>query len=258
MDKRGLEVFLVCAAGAFIGSLVAIWAGIFWPIGLLVGAAFGYFAVEWREVPAGAHRAFGRTVSELDSWGFNRLQTVAWLRRFRHVQVAIFAFEWWIMTPFFLLAILSPRGSVQNHLLLPLILAAVLVIPLGATMMAFMEKSEEKIVEDKRGFVKYCLFAVLFYWLPLGVFLAVKSSPRGIVCIFQAIAWLSRFTARFLRYLFREIHSRIRVLCATYATFGALVGWVVGNPLIGAAAGGVLGFAAYKLLFARIYARTIA
>lgn len=260
MNKHDLEVFLVCFCGAFIGTLVAIWAGVLWPIGLLVGAVIGYFAVEWRKVPIAVKYAVQNIPKS------NYRLSVDKKRAWKILIVVLANFS---LGTLLLVVIVAPF-EIWEKSQKPFDLSSVWAFYLGAIIVysAFAFGLSDMLIVDVMGkkgrrtldnYYQWCLvynnaFALVLWWLPKLVFYRLPMGvfyylPRGVY--FTAI-WLIEVVALTLRL----IHSHLRVLCAAYAAVGTLIGWYFASPLIGAIVGGVFGFIAFKLIFSRIYAKT--
>ncbi|MBL7022080.1 hypothetical protein ISR92_02060 [Patescibacteria group bacterium] len=67
----------------------------------------------------------------------------------------------------------------------------------------------------------------------------------------KAISTFFMKIAKLIRYIFVEIHSDIRLLCAVDAMIGAGIGYFYTNPIIGMIAGGILGVINYELVSKR-------
>lgn len=246
-DSKALEVFLVCFCGAFIGTLVAIWAGVFWPIGLLVGAAIGYFGINYREVPTAFVDTCLYIIERFDDHGCNRRDAKLWFKRFINGFESGFTFISW-----FTLAIgwaIAPTLLEHDQLLLLLaLLLSLFVVGILAVALANSLDDPPKV----KWPLRFSIFA-LIYWPLVAIVLGCKHRKA-----------IKLFFKTFFKTFFRIIHSGERTICAVYAAFGVLVWFVLGqlgypvliSMLSGASAGGILGFLAFKLIFPRICAKT--
>lgn len=242
MSKESWKVFLACALGAGIGSLVALelnqWL---WWIGLIVGGLIGYFSYEWhavvRAIPA-AWKATGGVGGLLMGCAAMGLAMMS----------LVWAF-FWVILPIVIIGGLAggdlnsaPAWAVTIIALLCLMSVAVnfivlilsLTPPIGADNSSPFEKALK---------ANWRLFPLIVVFVHL---------PRG-------MHWLWGKAPRFIRFckclgweFFIRIHSERRLLCGFDAMLGAGVGYFAGSAIIGALAGGVFGLINYAVVTKRI------
>ncbi len=232
MKKQLQKVFVACALGAFIGSLVALQLNhYFWWVGLFVGGLVGYFTYEFKEVLRAIPEAW-RTVT---SW---RPDFEYW-KALGKASIYSTIFFSVITVPFAMLFLLISEIGVA--------VAYLLLTPLAGLLMARSvlcgcgrEKYQSK-VQEQRKLARHNALFVYFWYLPKltlkGVWWTVLHIPAGIVLL-----------SCFIWQVVKLIHSDERLLCGVDAAIGALVGYLVGNALIGALFGGVFGVANFELV----------
>lgn len=233
--ERTLKVFLACCLGAGIGALVALEMGLWW-LGAGIGFLTGYLSYEWgtvREVFAHTWRA-ATTKREADlslvilaiklfCWNLNPAVTVG------------------IATSLLLLVsyLLEPHNGATP--LIALLVCAMITLILDSVLCYAMLKDivaaeyDEEVLEHAREVaILINPWRVYFVYLPLG--------------LLKGTAWLAKMLWKVTCVVFVTIHSEVRLLCGVDAAIGATVGYFLGNALLGAAIGGILGVLNYKLI----------
>jgi len=243
MDRGNLKIFLACALGAGVGTLIALSVSVyFWWIGVVIGGFVGHLSYKFKAVVRAGRQAW---------------QSVVRWRQSMELKAAIKFFFW-----FYLLA-----SSAIISLILPLFLLLELEIKLSsfillvalmiagggifATYLMILDSTTEEILKEKertrlwlRKFVNPV--SVYFYWLPRGVYFGgkrlIQKSPIAIITFF-----------RFIKTVFVLIHSEIRLLCGVDAAIGTVIGYFSDHVLIGAIAGGIIGVLNFELISKRLF-----
>jgi hypothetical protein len=285
-----MSVFLACAIGAGIGSLVALEiAHAFWWVGLFVGLATGYLTYEIKTVGRAMVSAW-RTVF---GW---RPSPIFWKKLIFAFAAGFFFVCWWaifaiyidwiaafgsypgiarslidnlsffnpLLGPFFALA--TCFGSLVLGLAILLMAMIFLILcvhsPFPGTDGGYLHE-----LFGVRGVIYFSPPAIIFVWLPFGIWLltqkiyaaVTKKTPAAIAAIGGLMAGIPRFVCRIVALLadyiwlvFLTIHSEIRLLCGVDAMLGAAIGYYAGSAVIGAIAGGLLGVINYALITERV------
>lgn len=236
MFRESWKVFMACALGAGIGSLVALelnqWL---WWIGLIVGGLTGYLAYEFKKVALAILAAWKAAI-----YPFTSSQLLKW-----KVALGLSLSTLSIPLVFLLLWSFSKPGVNVTDTILWMMSGVLFGVIIGFgfipdIMMSFVDgrTNEDKITQLRK--LNYAVFPpVVIFW----------HLPRG-------LAWLaltaSKFLARFCWQVFIRIHSEMRLLCMADAALGAAVGYWAGSTIIGALAGGVFGLVNYAVVTKRI------
>lgn len=262
MNSKSGRIFLACALGAFIGSLVALqfgahrwWAGL---IGFITGGFVGYLSYEFKKVRQAITGA----------WRATKGYWYGLVEECRLSNSEVRWFFWRAMSTlagsvsgFILIAalmILSLEPGKRSGVTVTILLVAVTALPIVSFILSVIEASfilpsinrinrgvELDIQSNRRKVLLFNPIVVYLYWMPKGIIWCLHRSPKATV---MAV----RFTAKFLKQLFFLIHSEERLLCGVDAAIGAVVGYMAGNALVGAAVGGVLGILNYEIISIRV------
>ncbi|MBI4181988.1 MAG: hypothetical protein HY520_03405 [Candidatus Aenigmarchaeota archaeon] len=264
------KVALACGLGGFIGSLVALEiAGPWWWLGMLAGAATAYLAYEFRRALAAIPPAW----KSARGWQPDRAYWKCFFPMFFYA--AGVGLNWVILFGVLYLLPVGPDQANPNStadILFVSISGSVLAIMFGltaandetprATRLAKEGKHEEAaqiLQSHRRRFIFWNPLAVLFWQIPrrivvvleltaIGIVLALKRTAIGIVRFPGFLLRAGKVLARFCWFLFREIHSDVRLLCAADAAWGTLAGFFSGNALIGFLVGGAVGLLNFLLV----------
>lgn len=251
------KVFLACALGAFMGTMVSLEVNrYFWWLGLITGGFVGYISHEFKKVVMAVPTAWRKA----RGWQPYR----AWWREYLQLT---FAFGG-LMTTFFTPAIIALMVVVDFPLLNYASMARWLVCFFGGVVMGtltFYDWPIEKLAREGRDLRRDLRFVsnpFRFYfwllpkWTLKGGWWLLRNSPSLInemtVAIAIGISAAAKFTVRFGRFFFREIHSDIRMLCGLDAAIGTVIGYFAGSAVIGALAGGLWGALNFEILSIRI------
>lgn len=230
MDKA-TRVFLACASGAGIGTLVALQLGNFWGLGALLGGLVGYLIYDLEEVIKAIPVAWN-TVLEWrpDKESLSKIGLI--IVFFVCVLLTL------IVSPLFLTAMIM--GTSEHSLLMPIGLYGWLM-----SVYYFFSKSKEprlrNINEEFLCLLGFNPFTIYIYYPVKGIAWAVPRIPSGLMIL-----------ARFVKTVFVLIHSDLRLLCGIDSLIGAAVGYFTGNVLVGALTGGVLGVVNYEIVSKKI------
>lgn len=255
MKREAGKVFLACAIGAGIGSLVALeMARAFWWIGLLVGGLAGYLSYEWRAVL----RAIPAAYRAARGWHPPR----GYWQSIRLFFVLISAIVLWCSALLFVSVVDEVPPEQLTHNLVNLawgvagMFTAGLLLVIGFAIAYRNVTPDENYLSAMRK-ANFWMFPpiVLFWHLPRGIWWVARRLPRAmaltIVGIARGIVAFIRFMKRFIWQLFLRIHSEMRLLCGIDAMLGAAVGYFAGSAIIGALAGGLFGVLNYAVVTER-------
>jgi len=230
-----MKVFLACAFGAFIGALVSLKIRHnFWWAGMIGGGIIGYFSYDFKK-SIQAFKAAGKAVSGEPFWNGVKIFCTGF-----SVALAIIS----ILSPFIYLLRYCEKGAMELA-----ILAALLVLIIFP-IFALKERSENCPAHRERP-EQYgidCCRRHVRDDVKNGLSLALK---RNIFTVY--LYHIPRFILLFIFHFLKFVHSDIRLLCGLDAAIGAAIGYYVGNPIIGAFAGGVFGVLNYEIVSKRIW-----
>ena len=271
MNRDALKIFIACAIGAAVGTVVALDVSkYFWWLGLLAGGATGYFSYEWRAViralPA-AYRAAGQCEC------FSK----------RYLRSVLGFWTWGVATIVSLLAwvaladrLMAPLIPINRYWAMAAIVPCAVVLIVGlvcalfaALAMLVIQLTDEpnpkwsRVLEHESTFREFAYIisppTVIFWHVPRTIAFLICGSPKAfrrtknvLGNIFGMIpgelkaasSWMKRFGWE----LFVRIHSERRLICGVDALLGSAVGYFAGSAAIGALAGGILGVINYAVV----------
>lgn len=247
-----MKVFLACALGAFIGTVVALEVNhYFWWVGPLVGGFVGYISYEFKKVIKAIPVAWRKARGWRPDWQYWRILSAGTFGTLGLFQTT---------TVFMLLFFSATRPiSVVNE---RFIITTFIVMTITGFVFGFAVLTAE--LEGRPNQWDFALFrysrtnpiSMIFWVIPRAMVRSIRwtwrHAPAGIEIAFVVGQELSGFAKRFSVELFREIHSDLRLLCGTDAALGAAVGYFAGNALIGALAGGLWGALNFEILSIRV------
>lgn len=260
--NRTLRIFVACALGAFIGSIIALQMGhMFWWIGTLIGAGVAYIGYNLNEVILAIPIAWRRATSwrpDYEWWKAYRIFVQATLNNSVNILLLFFAMVALMLTPLVLLAT-TKMELVVGYIKFAGI--AVVGVSVGLTLISAIDgllvcntrelthSTTTKPFPDNP--IKFWLWSVpkgvlqgiswLITHVPTGFKIAVAVTPNVV-----------NFVKKFSVELFRLVHSELRLLCAVDAAIGTTVGYFTGSAIIGALAGGLLGVVNYEIITIRV------
>lgn len=256
------RIFLACAFGAFIGTLVALqMSHMFWWIGALAGAGVAYVGYNLNEIAAAISIAWRHTTS----WRPDYEWWKAYLGSIKVIFYSITDATLVLVIGFVVLDMLI-RGATETTVdyakdvgslcvMFSIFMTLVCAIPSSNESRAWLAKTASYPVTNP---VKFCLWSMPKGILH-GVLWLVIRIPAGFkvtMTFFKATAMLipnvASFAKRFSVELFRLVHSELRLLCAVDAALGTTIGYFTGNAIIGALAGGLLGVVNYEIITVRV------
>lgn len=234
--SKSLKVFLACFIGAGIGALTALQInGYFWWLGLLVGGLTGYLSYEFKKVLGAIPRAWRAVSSWRPNWRSARAGFLI-----TGVMVS------WFTAFYGLLGLLDSIKTSISVIIFMGFVTLLISLVVGINFL-FIKEDEEEI--DWKPFWRYNSVYVCFYHLPIwtvkGIIYIVPRTPKFIWKVIIVLA-------QFIKTLFIMIHSEIRLLCGVDAAIGAVIGYLTGNVIVGAFAGGLFGVLNYEIVSKRV------
>lgn len=245
---QGIHVLLACAAGAFIGSLVAleIHASLWW-LGLLVGGGTGYILYDFQEVIRALRYAWRLIPSWRPDWR-DAMRNCARALRFAGWEVlGVLAFLTNAIPPLLVFVWCVSKTDLATSLIkMGLVLGCMAAILSGFCFLlglaSWLEGKREPVLAEG---LRIHVFATLCYYLPLGALLGLWYAGVGL--------WEGgKFGYRFGKIFFLLIHSDFRLLCGVDAALGAAVGYFCDSALVGTLAGGLIGGINFEVVSKRL------
>jgi hypothetical protein len=236
--NQSVKVLLACALGAFVGTLVALQVNHnFWWVGFLVGFLVGYLSYEYKEVAVAVMIAWRETTS----WRPDGAWWKAYVRALGRLWVDFTGFGSGILVVGLSYLWLADHHDLKIKFMITGI--ALVLWPVLATVMicfgtvVLAEESTEQL-EKTSGAAFYRMW---FWDIPRALYEGVTLLPAGI-----------KVTGKFLRRVFRLIHSEVRLLCGIDAAIGAAVGYHYHNVFIGMVVGGLWGVLNFEVFSIRV------
>jgi hypothetical protein len=245
------KVFLACAFGAFVGSLIALQLGIkFWWLGMLAGGLCGYLTYEIQEVFSTIRTAWNATIS----WRPNK----EWWGGAICYAFFMSVFLMTIMAPIGLLAALnivltSKMGWIETVEIASVSLILFWLFVFSVCVAGYCDADESLVNTAIRCGKKYNPFSFYFWVLPRFIGKIIYFLVTFIPDLGTAMAKGFCLLFKFVKTTLRLIHSDLRLLCGTDAAIGAAIGYFCGNAIIGALAGGVFGVLNYEIVSKYIF-----
>jgi hypothetical protein len=265
MKQTAIKIFLACAIGGFIGTLVAMQLGIFWWAGVLVGGFTGYLSYEFKRVLTVAKMITGEAIDEIiclftTREGKKRIKsTIPYLFVIGTMLFNCAAVSFLFNHPDFVPSHDGMSKSTADFFGMAFFLFILAIMPAFIYSQEAEEagraltKSEKKIACVIMMFVpgglSTCTVALVLVAALNYLFWAV---PRWIVTVLRGLPRSVAIVAKAIKKLFILIHSEIRLLCGVDAMLGALIGYFYWSPILGALAGGLLGVANYYLISVKL------
>ena len=260
MNTRSFKIFIACALGAGIGSLVALeLPKVIWWIGLPVGGLFGYLSYEFRTVLSAINQAWHEIINY-------RPDPEQIVRRFWKTVSLVSAFGSIIL--FALLAHWSVWylvGDPKSPLpIFALVLYNLPFVPWYCKFPDFYRNEYRNEEHEKRlsaaSWKRSLRFSnpltMMLYFPVLSIIYVLKYTGIAVLWILKRILAAVRITATtlwsFVKRVFVLIHSDVRLLCGIDAAIGAGVGYFAGSIIAGMLVGGVLGVVNYEVISKRV------
>lgn len=237
MYRETSKVFLACAIGAGIGSLVSLqFSEIFCWVGFLLGGLAGYLSYEWKNVIKAIPRAYRATVNYRFTRGYFSL--IKWM-----VLWWLDAMLWGSVILTFVSYYCANSEATENmpfvqDLIAGIAASLLLSLMIVAFGLGYVSNSEQ---ENSRKRQEWKDASILLF-PPVFIFCAIVGISKF------AITILTRSLPQMLKTLFLLIHSEMRLLCGTDAMIGAVIGYFAGSAIIGALAGGIFGVFNYLII----------
>jgi hypothetical protein len=258
-DVRNLQkVMLACFLGGFIGALVAKNLGFFWWVGLIVGGFVGFLSYEFKAILIACKNAWKAVVRQE-----SRTKIKKFFRDFGTACRGLLNAVSSVMIGAGLIVAILEICLNRHNFTLSNLFDALSAVCFWTAMFTLVGVGicfrDEKFIRDAR---RLNPFRVYFWILPKYFFISlrwliIKAIPFLAIGIFFKIP---KFTYRiaiptvwkFIKHVFIEIHSEIRLLCGIDAAIGALIGFFACNALIGGVAGALFGGLNYEIVSKRI------
>ena len=245
--NKTLRIALACFLGATLGALLAIhFNRYFWWLGIVLGGLTGYLVYDFKRVNQAILIAWNTIIatelklpkSDKVADGLRTLGVLFLAVGIAISSITLIGATWILVFEISGAVSVSALKSVKGHLLASLF-AGIVAMICGCFF-------AEKILKYEDGGDRFWRFvftstnslAIFLYFVPAGLVWLGRRIPERI---------LSRFVAK----VFILIHSDFRLLCMTDAALGALIGFVLGNPLIGGVSGALLGIVNYWIVSVR-------
>ena len=275
MLQIGRRIVIAVGIGSFTGSYAALQMPRYWVLGILIGACTGYFAYRPMQVCRSIRRAF------VQVFGDGRLgdrQYVLGMLRWSLGTVYYFAFP-------ILLAFVA--GNLYGDHFSFFVLFLVLSIVIGGLALVaragVIASSKDNTGDITRTFFICMLIPPMNFICPL-LYLAwaffttiprvaarlprffsrsdlhVMDRARSIYGSFRSEIRLFAHTlgvigsdlAKFVKAVYKMIHTDIRKLCMVDAAIGSVLGLALVNPLLGAIIGAAFGAFNYFIISLRV------
>lgn len=260
--NRSLKIFLTCACGAGIGTLIALqlkqqynlnfWALI---IGMIFGGLTGYIFIEFKEFVSAIPKA----------WKMTRYLWQGMAKNFIHLYHILANREIYKTILYLVPAIISITANFifLNNIVTPasekgflespgwcIFVVLTSIVLFGALLTLFIavtvEKEDYYFSNNAKKICKNCII----YFNPIAV--AIYWPLKGIWELGKLVYLNWQIFTTFFKKLFILTHSDWRLLCAIDCMIGVCIGFTCGNAIIGALAGGIFGLANYELFSVRI------
>lgn len=257
---KSIRIFVACSVGAFVGSVIALQMyQMFWWVGATIGAFVAYLGYNIEEVIAAIPTAYRRTINWRPNHKFWTCWRAAFMYMFNMGVTTVVGFG-------IIGALFYWRTGVhtsENNMLFLKIEGVMLLIGVGfGTFMGLVSARSMALVDMKRDgelvnpLTCPNVFRFYFWMLPRGIVMGsawlISNTPKGVMIVLKYGALFLGLAKTFLIEFFRLIHSELRLLCAVDAALGTAIGYLTGNALIGAVAGGLLGVVNYEIITVRV------
>jgi hypothetical protein len=256
---RTFKVLVVCALGAFIGSVIALEVNpLLWWVGLIAGFVISYLSYDLPGVIGAIPEAWQRANGwrcDLD-W---RLLLFGWVAVFGVCLTATIGILSALM---FALAEGIPSlknlayvnmGGAMAGLLLSFFVSSIEL----AEAKGHAQLRERTMADYREGLLGWNPVTVYCWRIPRALWRILgRVVARIIGCLPAARDAITRFVrvvGHFFRHLFILVHSDIRLLCGIDGAIGVIAGFRMGSPILGAAIGAVVGVLNYEVFSKRVF-----
>jgi hypothetical protein len=258
MSRTTVKVFLACAIGSFIGTVVALQVNQnFWWTGLLVGALVGYLAYEFKKVVAAVPVAWQEATSW---WPEEEWWKVFWKSGIQIANIGLI-----VSTPLSIVFFFSPPQPIKTTCSLQIAVLVACIPPAFAVSTGFLLAAalpHESLKRDLMAMEMWPNFLRVYLWiipqlllwtvpkyLFLGIWLVLKLAPAAAKALYRATKALGRF----FWHLLVLIHSENRLLCFVDAAIGVATGYrFFHSAILGALIGGLWGALNFEVLSIRV------
>jgi hypothetical protein len=248
------------SVGAFVGAISTLQFGggyIATALSMFVGGLVAWIVCDVRALAFGITRAFRESFTRLANWRPDR-QRAHWA--FSHGLSHVMRFYSVILTPIFLLAIwhmgfaatIHEIVTLQSGFTITFGFVSIFAAEVGVLVGHDTYKGEKKETRGRRAQVTARRGWRKFFYQGNPVVWSFWVAG----CLLQGSIWALKFVTqvpslalkatgalwRFLQLSFAYTHTDERRLCFLDAVIGGAVGIYYGNPAIGSAVGGVVGY----------------
>ncbi|MFH1990358.1 MAG: hypothetical protein ABIJ19_00690 [Patescibacteria group bacterium] len=249
--EKTVKIFFACAAGAGIGSVVALqFVAWLWWLGMLAGGLAGYILYDLQVVLSAIKTAWLQMTDD-----FSGKATIIVLKSLSCLVVGALSLVLTVVPGLILISWSFGGYDVADLSFIRIaFLAAVfwailsISIWLSFLMMGDCCNAENNRIAMGFGFllIRSNPFLFYFYWLPKGIIWLLRRLP-GYCCKGAKII------GQFIKTVFVLIHSNERLLCMVDAAIGVVVFHFTGNNIfLGMLAGGALGVINYEVISVRL------
>lgn len=254
MKNRSLKIFIACALGVGIGSIISLEINtFFWWLGILIGGLIGYFSYEFKSVIQAFKKAWGE-VTSFDSNLYKEIGRIVW----KTIAIGSLGFSF---TPVYLglqSILLFDENSFNEYpfliFLFFLFSYFLFLIPCFKVLDECRDRYNISKKELNKNDWREIFFKttnpllIFFYW----PFVSLKYILISIFWIFSKIPFIVVMTASIIKKTFILIHSDIRLICGLDAAIGTVIGYYTGFVIIWMIAGGIIGVINYELISKKV------
>lgn len=249
---KSLKVCRACFLGGGIGTLSALQInGYFWWLGMLIGGLIGYLSYESRTVLM----VFSKT------W-----KNVVGRKPYKE-NLNAFLKMWWywvnIAWTLSLVLVVVLCGLTRGDVVKELVRIMLIMVPFSSivAVASLFDKNTENLKEEMeisihRLYKRFNPISFFFWNLPKWFSVTTICLAKGLFYIISRtpvfIGEVTPIIGCLIKTVFIMIHSDIRLLCGIDAAIGAIIGYLTGDVIIGAIAGGMFGVLNYEIISKRI------
>lgn len=240
--EKFIRNFLAIGIGSYLGSLIALRvSGRFFWVGIIAGGIFGYLSVDFKEVLAAVRNAYKKVFSIKPT----EIQKAFWFMLFMMFLNAgtfaliAFAADKWVL----------PKLGLEIRIVSVLVVFSVFTIfasILRGMFESVVLRDTGNLPKVERAIdVSICRIAARYlspvkaitYWLVE----ALAYTGKGILWAIPRIPNGLRRIGLFGKTVFTAVHNDRRLVRLYYCAVGSLIGYVLGWPIMGFLAGGLIG-----------------
>ncbi len=253
--SRSLKIFVACFLGGLTGALIALnLSPILWWLGLIVGGTVGYFTFEFRLVIRAVQAAW----KQVTGWKLPAVRSL--IRSLIYHLLAIICSLMMLFDVLFPVSLILPQPG-SHSVPDPFGFARgvggmALGFLLGFAACGLVVKNgrfdgEQSIKGALRLFLYLNPLSFFVFWPLWLIWQGLRFAPHYPRWVYQGTCWFWGKVAWFVKLVFVQIHSDVRLLCFLDSALGAGIGYFAGDPLMGGIAGGLLGVLNFELVSKR-------